>query len=82
MPFLQDMTPVEYLGLHVVATRCRQRLNDVVFERHALGLFIPANVTFKIKINKNLIKTLFLRNYLQQCPKSWASDSIHNQKRS
>jgi hypothetical protein len=29
------MTPLEYLSQYVVATRCRQRLNDVVFERHA-----------------------------------------------
>lgn len=34
-PFFKDMTPIEYLGLHVVATRCRNRLNHVVFERHA-----------------------------------------------
>ncbi|XP_046462170.1 uncharacterized protein LOC124208476 isoform X2 [Daphnia pulex] len=32
---LKTMTPLEYLSQYVVATRCRQRLNDVVFERHA-----------------------------------------------
>ena len=30
-----DMTPLEYLSRYVVASRCRQRLNGVVFQRYA-----------------------------------------------
>lgn len=38
------MTPLEYLSQYVVATRCRQRLNDVVFERHATDSKLPSEV--------------------------------------
>ena len=38
------MTPLEYLSNYVVATRCRMRLNDVVFERHSTELKLPVEV--------------------------------------
>ncbi|KAI9560013.1 hypothetical protein GHT06_014023 [Daphnia sinensis] len=43
---LKKMTPLEYLSQYVVATRCRQRLNDVVFERHAVDSKLPSEKLF------------------------------------
>ncbi|XP_032794710.2 uncharacterized protein LOC116931247 isoform X2 [Daphnia magna] len=43
---LKIMTPLEYLSQYVVATRCRQRLNDVVFERHATDSKLPSEKLF------------------------------------
>ncbi|XP_057366088.1 uncharacterized protein LOC130686945 [Daphnia carinata] len=43
---LKTMTPLEYLSQYVVATRCRQRLNDVVFERHATDSKLPSEKLF------------------------------------
>jgi len=53
------MSPLEYLSRYVVASRCRQRLNGVVFQRYASPDLSPD------VINLQLISQRRQNNYFQ-----------------